>query len=139
MIGNGEIISVWSEPWIEDVIWRIPLMKNIFINLDLKVSDLIDLDNGSWDKVKLDDLFFPRDVDLITKRKPVVSKEDYWVWDHNRSGEYMVKSGHWLANQKKNHKFIHEMSALPSINVLKEEIWSLQAPTKIKKTSCGEQ
>lgn len=42
MIGNGQSFNVWYDPWIRDGNLRIPLMKNIFINLNLKVSDLLD-------------------------------------------------------------------------------------------------
>lgn len=132
MIGNGKSMSVWGDPWILEGAGRIPLMKNIFINLDLKVSDLLDISTGFWDGDMLDELFFPKDVLLILKRKPVTNQEDYWVWDHNKGGEYTVKSGHWLANNEKNALLIHEMSALPSINAMKEEIWAIRGPLKLK-------
>lgn len=88
--------------------------------------------NGSWNREMVDDLFFPHDVVLILGRKPIIDQEDYWVWNDNKGGEYTVKSDHWLANKEKNALLIHEMSALPSINVMKEEIWALKAPSKLK-------
>lgn len=35
MVGNGQSIRVWTDPWIEDNVIRCPWMKNPIINLDL--------------------------------------------------------------------------------------------------------
>lgn len=67
---------------------RIPLMKNILIDIDLSVSELIDQNTGTWIMELLELNFFQRDRDLILKKKPVVSQKDYWVWNHTRSGDY---------------------------------------------------
>lgn len=132
MIGNGLSINVWSDPWIHDNPLRIPLMKNIFVDLNLKVSDLLDPISHDWNRIKLHDLFYPMDIVLIEAMKPIPSQVDFWIWKHTRLGDYSVKSGNWLANQAKFKDLILQEAALPSFNVLKEEIWSSQAPAKIK-------
>ena len=62
----------------------------------------------------------------------MISKDDFWVWGHNRSGEYSVKSGYWLQNQITNSQLLIEASALTSINELKVQVWSLNISPKIK-------
>lgn len=46
MIVDGRSIRVWCDPWIDDGKLKIPLMKQILINIELRVSDLIDQSNG---------------------------------------------------------------------------------------------
>lgn len=122
LIGDGRSIRVWCDPWLEDGRLRIPLMKNILIGINQRVSDLIDQRTGVWKMRILKDLFYQRDVDLILKKKPVVSQQDYWVWNHTKSGDYVVKSGYWLPNLEKNHELIQEAAFLPSINGLIDQI-----------------
>ncbi|XP_010495271.1 PREDICTED: uncharacterized protein LOC104772340 [Camelina sativa] len=97
MIGDGESVMVWSSRWILDGVMRAPLMKNIIFNLDLKVKDLIDVESHSWDRTKLHYHFYPRDVELICKFKPVPRSNDFFIWEHTKSGVYSVKSGYWAA------------------------------------------
>lgn len=93
MIGNGDTIRVWCDPWLGEERLRIPLMKNIFVNIDLKVCDLLLRNSGSWNLPMLRDLFFQPDIDTIIRNKPVASQNDYWIWKHNIDGVYSVKSG----------------------------------------------
>lgn len=51
-------------------------MKNIMIYLNQKVSDLMDAEEGSWSRRKLEDQFFQRDVDIILKYKPIPDQDD---------------------------------------------------------------
>lgn len=103
-------------------------MKNIFINLYLRISELIEPSSGLWNRQRLEEIFYPIDLSLILKRKPMPSQDDYWVWNHTRDGVHSIKSGNWLANQEKTHILIQEMAALPSINNLRDQIWSVQGP-----------
>lgn len=50
MVGNGETISVWSRLWLLDDRFRAPLMKNILVDLNLRVCDLIDLPAKCWNR-----------------------------------------------------------------------------------------
>lgn len=52
MVGDDRSLSVWSSPWfVEGDMIRIPLMKNILVDLKLKVSSHI------WNQNLLVDLF----------------------------------------------------------------------------------
>lgn len=80
----------------------------------------------------LQELFFPDDIRRITAHKPVVSQDDFWCWDHNKSGDYSVRSGYWLASKTSNPEILREATNLPSLNGLKAHIWSIHTVPKIK-------
>lgn len=86
IIGNGDSIRVWTSPWICEGRKRAPRMKNIIVDLELLVSDLIDMESRTWDKAILEENFYQRGIDLILKMKHVVASDEFW---------YSVKSG-WL-------------------------------------------
>lgn len=132
MVGDGTSLRVWTSPWLEDGGMRAPLMKNIFVDLELRVSDLIDHEAGNWNRGKLDELFYPREVDIILKSKPVVDSLDFKCWKHNKSGAYTVRSGYWKATQLHKVELLQVANAQPSLNGIKEQIWSVLSPTKIK-------
>ncbi|CAL9215898.1 unnamed protein product [Arabidopsis halleri] len=118
--------------WILDDILRPPFMKNIIVNLDLKVKDLIDPISMSWDEDSLRKHFFPRNQAIIRRIKPATTSQDFMVWLHNRSGEYSVRSGYWLASHNHNIELQIEAAALPSLNPIKDKIWIVLASSKMK-------
>lgn len=59
-------------------------MKNIFVDLELKVCDLIDFQNKCWNIDKLQELFFEENISRILEMKTIFDQEDYWVWLHNK-------------------------------------------------------
>ena len=62
-------MSVWSTPWLIDgERLRIPLMKNILVDLNLKVSDLMIPNSDLWDHQKLENLFYDQDIEIIFLR-----------------------------------------------------------------------
>lgn len=79
MVGNGKPIRVWNDYWIEDNRARCPWMMNPIINLDLLVTDLIDIRSKTWNREKLEENFFPGDVNLILNLTPALDAEDLWV------------------------------------------------------------
>lgn len=131
-VGNGKSLNVWMDPWIFDIAPRLPLQRHFSVNLDLKVNDLINFEDRCWKRDLLEELFYPTDVELITKRNPVVNMDDFWVWLHAKTGEYSVKSGYWLAFQSNKLDLIQQANLLPSTNGLKEQVWSTKSSPKIK-------
>lgn len=132
MVGDGCSLRVWTSPWLQDGRLRAPLMKNILVDLKLRVKDLIDFFSKSWKLDVLDDLFFQRDVDLIKQIKPVVSSPDFWCWIHKNSGDYSVRSGYWLSNQIYRQELLREARMQPSLNGLKDQVWKSKNSSKIK-------
>lgn len=123
---------MWVDEWIVGEIPRRPLMKNIYVDLMLPVAALLDIQNRSWNIDKLQELFYEADVDSILAMNPVFELEDYWVWVHNKSGAYSVKSGYWLRNRVSKVEEIIQAEVRPSLNDLKSETWKIKTPPKIK-------
>ncbi|KAF8108218.1 hypothetical protein N665_0113s0008 [Sinapis alba] len=137
MISNGEFIYVWSTPWIADGDrMHISLMKKFLIDLNLRVKDLMLPNSHLWNMDKLNDLFYPQDIAIMIKIKPVISSEDFYCWNHTRSGEYSVRSGYWFADKVENKEAFVAGTILPSINVSKIT-YGLWIQLRISKFSFG--
>lgn len=80
----------------------------------------------------LNDLFFPQDIEIVLKIKPVISSPDFYTWNHSRSRDYDVRSGYWLAENVDNKEAFVSGGLQPSLNGIKETIWSLNTAPKIK-------
>ncbi|KAL9279821.1 putative ribonuclease H domain, reverse transcriptase zinc-binding domain-containing protein [Arabidopsis thaliana] len=131
-VDNGVSMFVWTDPWIDDDGFRPPWRKNIFFDVSLKVSSLLNQSTGYWDDDVLYDLFFPQDIIRIKAIKPVASQEDFYVWQYNKSGDFSVKSAYWLADQAKSCVLRTEAIMQPSTLELKKQVWKLQTDPKIK-------
>lgn len=131
-LGDGSSVLVWTDAWIGGIERRRPLMKNIFVDLLLKVEDLIDHQKRCWKMEKLEDLFYPEDIQSILSMKIAFGQEDYWVWLHNRNDSYSVKSGYWFINNYIRRMEVQEAEARPSLNILKTDVWKIQTAPKIK-------
>ncbi|XP_019091045.1 PREDICTED: uncharacterized protein LOC109128670 [Camelina sativa] len=131
-IGNGKSVRVWMDQCIFDGEWRAPYSRQIHMNISLKVSDLIHHHSNGWDRDRLDDLFYPQDIDRILAIKLVLDEEDFWCWEPNKSGDYSVKTGYDLALSINKGQLIEEALCQPSLNPLKEKIWSINTEPKIK-------
>lgn len=93
---------------------------------------MIDEESKRWNIHRLKELCVPGDVELILSKQPVKSKKDFYTWKYNRSGDLTVRSAYWLAREEKIREIHPEALALPSINPIKEKIWKIQTPPKIK-------
>ncbi|CAA7062147.1 unnamed protein product [Microthlaspi erraticum] len=131
-VGNGNTVSLWTDRWILDEGLRAPWRMIFSFDVNLIARDLIDFQTRRWDESKLRATFFPEDVTCILQCQPVTRGEDYWSWNHNRSGDYTVKSGFWLASITNKEERIAEASMRPSLNDLKHQVWSLKTTSKIQ-------
>lgn len=131
-IGAGEETSVWLDKWLFRESPRAPLRKTVLFDLDLRVCDLIEPQTKSWDRGKLEKNFFPPDIDLILKQKPVIDEKDGFEWVHTHWGGYTVKSGYWLASRLDCSEVRKECLAQPSIHGLLEKVWKVKTVPKIR-------
>ncbi|KAL1209528.1 putative mitochondrial protein [Cardamine amara subsp. amara] len=131
-IGNGDSFMVWTDPWIFDNEWIPPFRRQISFDINLKVSDLIDLSQRGWNVELLHDLFVPEEIVRIQAIKPVIAKDGFWSWDHTKSGEYSVKSGNWLANRINKENIIQIAETHPSLNRVKHMVWSIPTVPKVQ-------
>lgn len=99
IVGNGRSSRVWIDLWLYENGMRVPLIRNRVIDLNLMVCDLIDVDKRDWKIDKVERPFYQKDIEIILAKRLVVNREDFWCWQHNKSGEYTIRSGYWLFNQ----------------------------------------
>lgn len=131
-IGSGESINVWTDKWLFVAEPVAPLRKQILFDLELRVCDLINAQTKTWDRGKLEELFFPSDIDRILKLKPAFGKVDSYEWVHNKWGAYSVKSGYWLACSLDQTEARAAALCKPSINDLRKKVWEVKTAPKIK-------
>ncbi|KAL8156414.1 hypothetical protein AgCh_001488 [Apium graveolens] len=92
-IGNGLTTTVWKVPWL-------PALDDGYITTepyeqlqDIKVQNLMDETQRTWDVEVVSDLFNERDRRLILQIPlPIQSKEDSWYWALEHKGIFSVKS-----------------------------------------------
>lgn len=66
---------------------RIPLMKNIVADLNLRVSYLLLANSHLWNQRLLDDLFYSQDKEIILKINTFISSPDVYILNHSRLGD----------------------------------------------------
>ena len=98
ILGSGDSIRIWSDPWIPDLPGYIPSPKvDANPDLALVVSQLLSSDPCRWDVHKLNYFFDETVVDLILKIPiPISHSVDSWSWIVTNSGSFSAKSAYWL-------------------------------------------
>jgi hypothetical protein len=93
-VGNGEIIDIWSDPWIPSSQDRKVISARGGAVLT-KVSDLIDPLTGQWDIALLGALFNTVDVNRILQI-PIHTQgfSDFVARRHTSHGRYTIRSGY---------------------------------------------
>ncbi|KAL0326613.1 UNVERIFIED_CONTAM: putative mitochondrial protein [Sesamum angustifolium] len=113
--------------------WRSILAARYIISKDLRVSDLLDSENGRWHKELIEGLFCPEDATLI-QSIPLgqFNWADTIVWHYNKNGKFSVKSASYLAQSiaLENRSPLDGQCSTSSSNW--QFIWSTKVPNKIK-------
>lgn len=133
-IGDRRNTYVWLEKWVHDPIlgMRAPWVKNNTFDVNLGANALIDASTRRWNLELLREVFVPEDVNLIWKHQPVIARPDGFLWKHNRSGNFSVKSAYALAQELKIRKDFPEVLMQPSFNSVKEKVWKVSTAPKIR-------
>ncbi|KAL8149608.1 uncharacterized protein LOC141704125 [Apium graveolens] len=80
-IGDGKDTLVWNVPWLPDAQDGYVRTVRSDWMIDIKVNNLMSMDEKSWDIDVLTDVLCPRDVELIrTIPIPHVERQDSWYW-----------------------------------------------------------
>lgn len=77
-ICNGHDTSVWTDKWLMDEYPRRPINKDIFMDLNIKVSHLVN-ENGVWNKPRLEELFPTDDVRQVIDISISNGCKDSWM------------------------------------------------------------
>lgn len=133
-VENGLNTRVWIDKWIDDPVegLRAPWIKNMYFDVNLMASSLIDEETKRWNVNKLSEIFVQGDIEMILRDQPVAEKADFWTWKHKKSGLLTVKSAYWLASTLKSEEKVAEAFVKPSINELKEKVWKVKTVPKIR-------
>lgn len=102
-VGDGRNTRVWIDKWLHDpeTGMRAPWRKNITFDVNLKASQLIDPATRRWEEQKLQDLFVPSDIALMSATQPIVSRKDSFTWKLCRNGGMTVQSAYRLARERR--------------------------------------
>ncbi|KAK4389823.1 putative ribonuclease H protein [Sesamum angolense] len=132
-VGDGQSIRVWSDPWLPRPSTFLPITTRSLFLPDLRVSDLLDSENGRWHKELIEGLFCPEDATLI-QSIPLgqFNWADTMVWHYNKNGKFSVKSASHLAQSiaLENRSPLDGQCSTRSSNW--QFIWSTKVPNKIK-------
>lgn len=85
-----------------------------------------------WNDRLMAYIFVPGDIHILQQNQPVVSAEDSWIWKLTRSGVYSVKTWYNIAFAHHHHELLAVQSARLSLVPLKDQVWNIKAPPKIK-------
>uniref|UniRef100_A0A2N9EDK3 Reverse transcriptase zinc-binding domain-containing protein n=1 Tax=Fagus sylvatica TaxID=28930 RepID=A0A2N9EDK3_FAGSY len=94
LVGDGESIDVWKEPWVPWLHNFTPKPKYPSMILSpLKVADLIDNNSRSWNLRRIQELFDAESAEAISKIKiPATPIDDKLIWILDPKGKFSVKS-----------------------------------------------
>lgn len=129
VVGNGELVNMWTDPWIPDHPPRPPQARGV-TNTAEKVKEYFDINRSQWNESKLREMVIDEDVDrILALRISPTAKQDLLGWHYNEDGLYTVRSGYWLGT--------HLPTNTPPVPIqgsaaLKQRLWKTKAPTKLK-------
>ena len=139
VIGNGESINVWMEPWIESkpakaihAVKRLPLESHQAAKSTHVVKDLLTPDGRDWN-LDLVSLLFTENIQekILAIRPGGKETKDNYTWEYSRSGHYSVKSGYWVMAEIINQRHVPQEVLQPSLDTIYQQIWKTDVPPKI--------
>ncbi|KAF3493874.1 hypothetical protein DY000_02054921 [Brassica cretica] len=138
-IGNEESTSAWTESWLSTSEHLRPYGPSLEEDSALVVADLLNRDDASWNKEKVD-LLFPEIAHIIYQIKPSRQQaEDSFLWQKTKSEEYSVKSGYYAIMEE--NETATNRAPTPVGFSWKQHIWTVKTSEKSKlflwKLSCG--
>jgi hypothetical protein len=140
-VGDGSSISIWTDKWIPESISMSPILKPADTELvkpsELHTVDqLIDSDNWTWRQSLIRSVFLAPDAEAILNI-PLRNGggEDFFAWNHERSGVYSVKSAYRaLVNQNERATLDEGTATGTSANEKQmwTSLWKLKVVPKVR-------
>jgi len=125
IVGDGESISVWRDPWLSTSIQQKPIRPPTATNYSLKVSALLSPVTNDWNSGALRH-HLPHLEPTIRRLIPSSRKrKDMLVWLPEKSGSYSTKTGYILSK-------VNSTALDPGVFNWQLNIWNLSIPPKIK-------
>lgn len=92
-VGDGEMIKIWSDPWIPRGVTRRPITPRAS-NLLTRVAELINPNTGQWDRELVLSTFWRDDAAQILAIPIHPDMEDVLAWHFDPKGLFSVKSAY---------------------------------------------
>ena len=140
LVGFGNTILVWEDPWLPDKSGLIPTPRSQVNNSYLVVSQLLNSSGLGWNDILLNELFDHESIVAI-KNIPIWSfgLEDRWTWTKSENGQFSVKSCYRLiiegGNSSSSVSFTKKIWKASIHERLKMHLWRIAfnlLPTKDK-------
>ncbi|CAL9006092.1 unnamed protein product [Prunus brigantina] len=131
---DGSLIRLWVDNWIPGFEGgRIQPMANGVVDLEQKVSSIINFDTSNWDLNPIRHLIDDRTAEAIAKIKFASPRnKDRLVWPFEKNGCYSVKSGyHWLHSSSTSRQQNRPSSSRDVDAACWKFVWQIKAPSKI--------
>ena len=125
MVGNGENISVWKDPWVPYLEDFKPIPRDASSQVrPLMVSNLIDPQTRVWKQDVLGQLFTLSSIEAINKIVfPWIPRPDKLVWVKEPIGDFSIKSA---------YKLSQEPPTTSNEDVEWDKIWKLKVHERTK-------
>lgn len=129
-VGNGLQINVCNDSWLSgDGAYVVPTPRSDS-NMEMKVSELINYEDGCWDRNVVDATFGVEDRALMWD----VPLSNMWpldslYWWPCRSGIFSVRTAYWLGRLGRIRAW--ELQVGGGENNLWRRVWSIKGPPKL--------
>ncbi|XP_024007904.1 uncharacterized protein LOC112083915 [Eutrema salsugineum] len=125
LVGNGESIRVWEDPWLSVTLPLRPIGPPTLETKDLLVSDLMDQVGNTWSWRRIQEVI--PDCEHLIRLLPLSASlpPDRLVWLPSKNGKYDVRSGYGITSSD------HIPDLQRTFNWQKN-IWRLRTAPKIK-------
>ncbi|XP_073367716.1 uncharacterized protein [Aegilops tauschii subsp. strangulata] len=134
-ICDGTSVNIWTDQWLPGKQFLQPSVQIGSATLHT-VSDLVDTENWSWKVDLIRSNFTPPDADAILNL-PLRQGggDDFWVWAHERSGSYTVKSTYRALMTRNEHLALEEGAITETSENDKQlwtQLWELKVLPKVR-------
>ena len=132
-VGNGANIKVWQDKWLSRGSTYSVISPRLFLSVDTRVADLIDLNIAKWKNEVLDSHFEPHEANLI-KSIPLSATlpTDKQVWAVTNNGIFTVRSAYKLVASLFKSKCNGTASNGSLLRRFWKKVWSLPIPHKVR-------
>ena len=132
-VGNGANIKVWQDKWLSRGSTYSVISPRLFLSVDTRVADLIDLNIAKWKNEVLDSHFEPHEANLI-KSIPLSATlpTDKQVWAVTNNGIFTVRSAYKLVASLFKSKCNGTTSNGSLLRRFWKKVWSLPIPHKVR-------
>lgn len=130
-VGNGLQINVWNDSWLSGNGAYVVPTPGRGSNMDMRVSELINFENGCWDRDVVEATFGVEDQALVWD-VPLsrLWPSDSLYWWPCRNGVFSVRIAYWLGRLGRLRAWELQLGA--GENNLWRRVWGIQGPPKLK-------